>query len=173
MPNDPGAFLRACIRNGFILDTNTFLLLTLGTSHKKTLGYDEELKIVRRIASYCSENKGKLVLTPHIVSEVSNILINRSKRHDFSENQNFTKKVEFIKNATEHQVEKDVILNNTHLNYIGFTDLSILEAAKKEKYGVLTMDGELFCRLCDDSCFAAIPKVIAEAKAMSAMFELS
>lgn len=173
MPTDGSAFLRACLTNGFIVDANLFLLLAFGTSHKRTAGMDEELNITKTIATYCSDNGGKLILTPHIIAEVSNLLINRAKRFDFSGDANFTKMTDFLREATEYPVPKGLILGNAHLAYVGFTDLSILEAAKEEGYGVLTRDGELFCRLIDERCQAVNPKVIAEAKSLQTLIPRS
>jgi hypothetical protein len=166
MPSDRNAFFRACITNGFIVDANLFLLLAFETSHKRTEGMDEELKITRAVTRYCSDRGGRLILTPHIISEISNLLISRQKRVSFSGNANFTKMTEFLHAAQEHHVPKGLILGNSHLNYLGFTDLSILEAANKEGYGVLTIDNELFCRLNDDSCQVINPKKIAEHKTL-------
>jgi hypothetical protein len=166
MPSNKEAFFHACIFNGFIVDANLFLLLAFDTSHKKTDGMDEELVITRRVATHCSDQGGKLILTPHIISEISNMLINRGKRFDFSHDANFIKLTKFLQEAKEHPVEKELILGNAHLSHIGFTDLSILEAAKKENYGVLTIDGELFSRLCDDGRQVMNPKFIAAAKSL-------
>lgn len=170
MPNDKDEFFHSCIFNGFILDANLFLLLAFGTSHKRTEGLDEEMEITKTIVSFCSERKGKLVLTPHIIAEISNMLINRTKRSNYAKDDRFIKMTEFIRMAKEYQVPKDMILDNIHLSYIGFTDLSILEAAKKERYGVLTGDQELFCRLSNESCQVVNPKIIAEIKSMNKLF---
>ena len=169
MPNDRSAFFRACLINGFIVDANLFLLLAFGTSHKRTDGMEEELNITKTVTGYCSDQGGKLVLTPHIVAEVSNMLINRKKGFNFSGNSNFIKMIEFLRLAQEYQVPKELILDNIHLPYIGFTDLSILEAAKNEGYGVLTVDKELYCRLSAESCQAVNPRIIAEGKALQAL----
>jgi hypothetical protein len=169
MPNDKEAFFHACIFNGLIVDANLFLLLAFETSHKRTNGMDEELIITRRIASCCSERGAKLILTPHIVAEVSNMIINRGKKFNFSGDANFIKLTGFLREAQEHSVEKELILENTHLSYVGFTDLSILEAAKKKNYGVLTVDNELFCRLVDEGRQAVNPRVIANAKTLQVL----
>lgn len=166
MPSDRSAFFRACIKNGFIVDANLFLLLAFETSHKRTQGMEEELKITREVTRYCSEKGAKLILTPHIIAEISNMLINRQKGFNFSKNENFTKMTDLLYAAQEHHIPKELILRNSQLTYIGFTDLSILEAANKEGYGVLTIDNELFCRLSNDRCQVVSPKVIAETKAL-------
>lgn len=169
MPSDGSAFLRACITNGFIVDANLFLLLAFETSHKRTTGMDEELKITRTITSYCSEKGGKLILTPHIIAEISNLLINREKGFNFSGSARFAKMTDFLHAAQEHNVPKDLILGNSHLAYVGFTDLSILEATSKKNYGVLTIDKVLFCKLTDERRQAANPKIIAEAKTLHSL----
>ena len=173
MPSDGSAFLRACITNGFVVDANLFLLLAFETSHKRTQGMDEELNIARAITGYCSDKGGKLILTPHIIAEVSNLLINRQKGFNFSGNAKFANMPEFVHAAKEHYIPKELLLGNTHLAYVGFTDLSILEAACEKGYGVLTVDDQLFCKLIDSQCQAVSPKVIAEAKALYSLLPVA
>ena len=170
MPSDKDAFFRACIAKGLIVDANLFLLLAFGTSHKRTSDMEEELAIVTSITTYCANNGGKLILTPHIIAEVSNMLINRQKKFNFSGDEKFDKMTEFLREAKEHPVSKELILDNAHLRYVGFTDLSILEAAKEEGYGVLTRDGALYEKLLADARHVVNPKVIAEAKVLRALF---
>lgn len=169
MPSDGNAFLRACITNGFIVDANLFLLLAFETSHKRTEGMEEELNIARAITTYCSERGAKLILTPHIIAEISNMLINRRKGLNFSGNTNFIRLTEFLHAAQEHPVPKELILGNSHLTYVGFTDLSILEAAKEKDCGILTIDNELFCRLSDEQCQVLNPKTIADYKLLNSL----
>jgi len=166
MPSDKDEFFRACINNGLIVDANLFLLLAFGTSHKRTDGMDEEMVITKSIATYCSDKGGKLILTPHVIAEVSNMLINRQKGFDFAGNTNFIILTNFLREAFEHPVPKSLILDNKHLAYVGFTDLSILEAAKENNYGVLTVDGGLYTKLCDEGCYVVDPKAIAKAKSL-------
>lgn len=166
MTSDPSGFLRACMANGFIVDANLFLLLAFDTTHKYTHGLEEELLITRSVTGYCSEKGAKLILTPHIIAEISNMLINRGKKFNFTGDANFITLTKFLKESLEHPVPKDLILGNSHLAYIGFTDLSIIEAAKEKGFGVLTIDNELFCRLTDEGCYAINPRIIANTKTL-------
>lgn len=172
MPKSVTEFFRASIKNGLIVDANLFLLLAFELDHKRTEDLGGELEVLQAITSYCVDQGGRLILTPHIIAEVSNMLINRGKKFDLSGDSKFARLTRFVALAAEKHISKELILDNKHLAYLGFTDLSIMEAAKEDGFGVLTLDNELYCKLTDEECLVVNPRVIAEAKALRRLLSI-
>ena len=123
------------------MDTNVLLLYLVGlydvqaiARFKRTRQYtSEEFQFV---ASYAGHFRC-LITTPCILAELSN-LSPRGKEPRLA--MYYGQLVTALKAAEEQYVGKDVILDSPLLPRIGFTDLSIIEAAKRDKRLVLTDD---------------------------------
>lgn len=140
-----------------ILDTNVLLLFLVGiynvnylkdcplmTDGKKV--YDKrhfELieKIIKRFPN-------KIVITPHIISEVNML----SRIHIKPENRlkdYFTKLIKQLENCKEHLIALKILLNSGGVIEFGITDISLIEAAKQNKWLILTNDSGLYYKFAD------------------------
>ncbi len=140
--------------HGIIIDTNLLLLYLVGVydlsfiaKFKRTRKYSiEDFNAVSGLA----ENFRELVTTPQILAEISNLSFQmpESKIGKY-----FTCLVGVLEKAREHYVEKNQLIRSNLLARIGFTDVSIIEAAKQANYLVLTDDlkaaGYLQASRCD------------------------
>ena len=154
----PATFLDAlvlnCASHGLLVDTNVLLMYLVGSYDpgyiglfKRTQQYStEDFQIVRGLA----HRFRRLVTTPHILSELTNL---SRGVHEPRLSKYFRCLIGVLRRAHEVHVHKDVLLSHARLPRFGFTDLSILEAAKRSKYLVLTDDfaaaGILRAERCD------------------------
>ena len=160
-PKGVDNFLKSCIERGLLIDTCCLLILCFGTSHKRTHGMDNEQMILDRIVKFTTERGSRIILTPHIVAEASNIVLNRKKpSHAQDVGDIFNSLVNAIKSMHEHHIPKDKVINSGYISFLGFTDISIMSAAQKRGYGVVTVDSELFSRLCEVGCNVVHPTTI-------------
>ena len=135
------SLLRKHASNGLLIDTNLLLLFLVGLydrsyidSFKRTRQYTaEDFDLVRRLARPFH----KLITTPHILAELSNLSLTMSSRRVA---EYFSLVIGVLKRMKETYAQKDTLLQRTLLPKVGFTDLSILEAAKRYEYLVLTDD---------------------------------
>lgn len=132
---------------GLIIDTNLLLLYLVGiydvnliTNFKRTAKYtSEDFNIIDNFLKYFN----KVITTPYILSELSNLSlqIKEPKKKDY-----FIYLIKVLKQYYEEHIAKDTILDSRELYLlpqIGFTDLSIIEAVKKNEYLVFTDDFKL------------------------------
>ena len=148
-------FLRGCIREGFILDTNIFL-----QAFTEIESDEEERKITRSIVSYCGNRGGKIILTPHILAEITNLTINRPRKGLMPDD--IRRMVLVLKDVLEHYTKKDEILSRPEFDRFGFADLSVVDACKSLSCGALTSDGALYGELINAHCLAINIKTLAE-----------
>lgn len=133
-----------------LIDTNLLLLLLIGSCDKKwlsdcdcTKAYNEvDLELTLHIISLFAED---IVITPHILAEVSNM----SKR-DIKEPKiqaYIASLVSQLKNYREEHVPIDSLLGKDpkSLALFGFPDMTIIEAAQKTNAVILSDDR----RLCE------------------------
>jgi len=152
-------FERACINNGLIIDTNLLILLLVGyydidfiKTCTKTNEYDKSDFIY--IASIIKELKPKIIVTPHILTELSNLTFKKMLSGD-KFNKYFQEVCALLELADERHIGKDTIMRDSKLlASFGFTDLSIIEAAKKHGYAVITDDNPFYVQLLNASCVA-------------------
>ena len=133
---------------GVLLDTNLLLLLIAGnaqrdlvTSFKRlnmfTLeDYDALASIVRRFE--------RLVTTPNILTEVSNLADNLRGAHKQA---CLASLVDQITVLDEHYVPSESLIASTALNAFGLTDAVIAEIASRA-FLVMTIDLPLYNYLC-------------------------
>jgi hypothetical protein len=107
-----------------------------------------DFKFIENLLAY---THASIVVTPHILAELSN--------HTFDKmlygqplQEYFSHVLVAIKTANEQYTHKDTILANQALLRFGFTDLSILEAAKGLDCAVLTDDDKLHSALLEANC---------------------
>lgn len=150
---DPWQYLAPFASNGLLVDTNLFLLYAVGlhdrsaiARFKRTNQYDgDDFDRVSNVARRCS----RLVTTPHILAEISNLAIDRAagKYHPF-----LGVLLEAIRATHELHVAKDIIVEAATLPFLGFTDTSIVELAKRDGFLVFTDDLPLAAYLSRINC---------------------
>jgi len=133
--------VRQMASRGLLVDTNLFLLYGVGlfdknliTQFKRTNKYTiEDFELVSGIAS----QSARLITTPHILTEVSNLALGRprDRRQGFLETF-----VSLIQRTHELHVEKDVIVTTSAFRSYGITDAGVVELAQRERYLVFTDD---------------------------------
>ena len=130
--------------NGIIVDTNLLILFLIGiydsryiSKFKITCKYSEEdFKILKDIV------KGfkKIIITPHIVAELSNLSMkipeNRLKEY-------FKYFIEILKKSDEINIDKNSILLNKYIDKIGVTDVGIMLASENNEFLFITDDFQL------------------------------
>lgn len=150
----PDTLIRRYASKGLLVDTNVLLMYLVGLYDpdyidlfKRTRQYtSEDFRIVQAL----TRRIRRLVTTPHVLSELTNLSRGLHEQHAL---EYFRRLVGVIKRAREVYVDKDVLLSHRGLPQFGFTDMSILEAARGSKYLVLTDDfaaaGMLRAQKCD------------------------
>ncbi len=126
-----------------ITDTSPLLLLLMGLYDKNAI---EEFK---RLSKYDSDDydlllqftaKRKIIVTPQVLSEVSNFAKDlKNKFSEFIEENKPT-----LERIDEKYIPKSDILASKEVVKFGFTDTSIILAAKENNELVLTDDFPLF-----------------------------
>lgn len=131
-------------RKPIITDTSPLLLLLMGLYDKNAI---EEFK---RLSKYDSDDydllfqftaKRKIIVTPQVLSEVSNFAkeLKQNKFSEFIEGNKPT-----LEKILEEYIPKVNILASKEVVKFGFTDTSIILAAKENNALVLTDDFPLF-----------------------------
>lgn len=137
-----GDLVRNYAGKGILIDTNLLLVLIVGSvdprqvlRFKRTRSYTpQDFKLLVRLI----DRFRRIVVTPHILAELTNLL--PTGKADALSAGYFTRLVEVLKAAREEHVAKDTMIDSPLLAKIGFTDLSMMEAANGGKYLVLTDD---------------------------------
>ncbi len=129
-----------------ITDTSPLLLLLMGLYDKNAI---EDFK---RLSGYDSDDyeillqfvaRRKIIVTPQVLSEVSNFADQLKNRFSefIKENRPYLEKID------EKYITKTEILTSPEVVKFGFTDTSIILAAKENNALVLTDDFPL-CNIC-------------------------
>lgn len=153
------SFERACTKHGLILDTNLLILLLIGYYNagyiehcSKTQEYTEA--DFHYLANIIKALSPKIIVTPHILSELSNITFKKMLSGEKLK-QYLQEVFALVELAAEQHVDKDIIMESPKLLAdFGFTDLSIIEAAKQYSYAVMTADDPLYAQLLQAGCVA-------------------
>lgn len=140
---------------GIILDTEILLAFLIGlydpefiARFKMTASYDaNDFRKIESIFRRCA----KLIVTPQILAELSNQSFDRGL-YNPALKAYLGHVVTSISKASEKYVRKDLIIDHPQLPRVGFTDLSIVEAAKNLQCLVLTADVDLWAILHDAGC---------------------
>jgi hypothetical protein len=129
-----------------LLDTNLLLLLFIGgkdsslIKQARTLSafveddYDLLLEVVK------NNSFNSLVTTPHIMTEVSNLL---GKERDHIRRFGRDAMAEFLCKCTEHTDSSVNLVSDPEFNRLGLTDVAIAVASKLPAF-VLTVDLDLY-----------------------------
>ena len=144
MSGDSQALLARHAPRGLLIDTNLLLLLTVGLLDRglvprfhRTRGYTaEDFDLLARFAGLFT----RLVVTPQVLAEISNLAAS-IKEPRLSEY--YLHLSPLLQNAREDHVPKDRLLAEEWgglLPKLGFTDVSIIEAAREGGYLILTDD---------------------------------
>jgi hypothetical protein len=134
-----GQLIQRYSKHGIIIDTNILLLFFIGNSkHRRTsqylpTDYDLLLKFLKRF-------QNRIVTTPNILTEVSNLLGNCSTPDQKKLWSEFTSKISVL---GEKYLVSQLISQTPMFSKFGLTDSAIIELVK-EKYLVLTDDAMLF-----------------------------
>jgi rRNA-processing protein FCF1 len=130
-----------CASRGILIDTNLLLVYLAGLFDRAHVGR------IGRSKGYSPEDFDLLArlirpfrtifVTPQILAELSNLSPDGANAA-FA--RYYAGLVKVLRDASEEHVPKDLMLGSPALPRIGFTDLSIVEAAKKHKCLVLTDD---------------------------------
>ncbi len=129
-----------------ITDTSPLLLLLVGMYDQRLIG---KFKRVRKYTTTDYEflfqflERKKVLVTPQILAEVSNLTMGLKEKR-FSEF--IEKNKENLKRVKEKYIAKDEIIETKELLRFGFTDVSIILAAKEQKAMILTEDYPLYNR---------------------------
>lgn len=141
--------------DGVIVDTNILLLLLIG-NYNSILIKDcslfkdnrknytiEDFELLKTIISYFSN---KLIITPQIIAELSNLSITRNKNIFGKDVLLYVRSVvNILKEAKEHHQHSECLwgMDLEVLSKYGFTDMTIYELSKSNKIPVLTDELEL------------------------------
>lgn len=133
-----------------IIDTVPLLLFLTGIYDKKVIskfkrlkkyGYDDKsFEILQLFLAYSKT----ITVTPGVLSEVSNFA-EQLKSDRFA--RLIRDNLEILETMDEIYIPKDTILDSDEIFKFGFTDTSIIFAAKNSDCGVLTKDYRL-CSYC-------------------------
>lgn len=131
-----------------IIDTIVLLLLVIGDYDKDYIelcelmtsqGYKKEhFDVIQEILK---RFRHKIVITPHVLSEI-NMHSKKIKPPRFRKYFETLKKQ--LGNIRENHVNLEILLRNVGLITFGFTDLSLVELARKENHVILTDDWKLY-----------------------------
>ena len=132
--------------NGLLIDTNVLLLYFVGLydpefvsqfKNTRNHGYTaDDVTFLRRLVALFR----RIVTTPHILAELSNLSmqIKDPRRKDY-----FKRLAAELRAFHEEFISKDTILDSPQFAWLpslGFTDMSVIVAAARHGYLVLTDD---------------------------------
>lgn len=110
----------------------------LNTENGKNYGEMEYNLLVTIIGYFLN----KITITPHIISEVWSLSHKKIPKNRF--NDYFIKVIERFKSCDEENVPLKVLLDTEATLEFGFTDISLVEAARDNKALLLTDEDNLF-----------------------------
>lgn len=127
-----------------ILDTGPLVVYLVGKFNTNLLSDDEKI-IFQNLDFFLSQRKK--YVTPHILSEFSNIVSRRYKEHKA---QILFESKYLINNSFEIYIPKEDIFDHRLLGWLGVADVSLLEA-NKQKLTLLTKERELYTYCMDNN----------------------
>jgi len=150
-------FLDRYASKGVLIDTNLLLVYLIGTFDRSFLQRFPRTQNYTSndydILSCFLERFHRVIVTPHILTEVSNLSLQALKdpyAEDF-----FASMAHVLGSHVEKHIPKERILPSPHLARFGFTDLSIQETARELRCLVLSDDLRLVVHLGDCGLAAA------------------
>lgn len=131
-------------KSGVLLDTNILLLYVIGTYDPKRIESFKRTNIFlqKDFTLLCAllNRFEKLVVTPHILTEVSNL---SGQIGDVAKSEVFSKISVFISKSEEQYIAAALVCDDPGFNRFGLTDIAIHLVAK-ERFLVLTEDFALY-----------------------------
>ncbi len=131
---------------GIIVDANLLLLYFVGridpdliSTFKRTRNRGFTVEEYQALAGML-KHVGRTVVTPHILTEVSNYL------GQLKQTNAFVRMAEFVRDLEESFKEARTLVQNQHFPRFGLTDTAILDLAPG-KHLVLSVDADLVIRL--------------------------
>ncbi len=134
---------------GIIVDTDPLVLLLAGYYDYDSIGKSKLTAEFTKgdfdlLTSFLSKFR-KIIVTPHVLAEVSNLINTRVNKTDFAD---FIEKIiETLSDFKEAYVQKDEIISREELKKVGITDTGILLACERDNNLILTKDFQ-FKGLC-------------------------
>jgi len=134
--------IRLYFRKGIIVDTGPLILLLAGYYNYDSIGKSKlTAEFIKRdfdiLTSFLSKFR-KIIVTPHVLAEVSNLINTRVHKSDFAD---FIEKIiENLSDFKEVYVQKDEIISREELKKVGITDTGILLACERDNNLILTKD---------------------------------
>lgn len=127
-----------------VIDTGPLLVyIAMDYGHNtisKFTDKDSEI-MLREFFQKISKDKIIFIITPQVLAEISNLVNTKIEKQFFSDFIKFSKKI--LLEFKEEYISKDAILANEKLQRFGFTDVSLLEVAKRNRL-ILTNDRALY-----------------------------
>lgn len=140
-----------------ILDTNVLLLFLVGAydpNYIKDCPLMKEGNKVYEVQHFELVKKiierfpNKIVVTPHIISEV-NMLSQINIKPKDRLGDYFMNLIKQLESYKEHLVALKILLNSGGVVEFGITDISLIEAAKQNKWLILTDDSGLYYKFAE------------------------
>ena len=134
--------IRLYFRKGIIVDTGPLILLLAGYYNYDSIGKSKLTAEFTKgdfdiLTSFLSKFR-KIIVTPHVLAEVSNLIntrVHKSVFADFIE-----KTIEKLSDFKEVYIQKDEIISREELKKVGITDTGILLASERDNNLILTKD---------------------------------
>jgi hypothetical protein len=135
-----------------LLDTNLLLLLFIGGKDSslipkaKTLSafVEDDYDLLGDVINNNSFNR--LVTTPHIMTEVSNLL---GKERDDIRRLGREAMAEFLSKCTEHTDSSVILVSEPEFNRLGLTDVAIAVASDQNRYATPVLDDDSSLKTLD------------------------
>jgi len=134
--------IQSYFRKGIIVDTGPLVLLLAGYYNYDSIGKSKLTAEFTKgdfdiLTSFLSKFR-KIIVTPHVLAEVSNLINTRVHKSDFAD---FIEKItEILSDFKEVYVQKDEIISREELKKVGITDTGILLACERDNNLILTKD---------------------------------
>jgi len=134
--------IRLYFRKGIIVDTGPLVLLLAGYYNYDSIGKSKLTAEFEKgdfdlLICFLSKFR-KIIVTPHVLAEVSNLINTRVHKSDFAD---FIEKIiENLSDFKEVYVQKDEIISREELKKVGITDTGILLACERDNNLILTKD---------------------------------
>ena len=141
--------IRSYFRKGIIVDTGPLILLLAGYYNYDTIGKNKLTEEFTTddfdiLFKFLSNFRG-IIVTPHVLAEVSNLINTKVNKSDFTD---FIERItEKLSRFKEVYIKKDEILAGEEVKKVGITDAGILLACEKRDNLILTKDFK-FENLC-------------------------
>jgi len=136
------------IERKILIDANLLLLFVVGFTDIKLIKKQQ-----KRLSKYdithfeilnlFIEEYSKIVVTPHILAEFWNLMGEERGNWDKDKQRVFDTVCLIIQNAVEIYNPAAELIERTEIRWLGIADVSLLEAAEKQGYSLISADAKL------------------------------